>query len=247
MNHAPESTERTRVTKAAKQMDHHSKISTLRKKFPDVVFHSGSSANKEVALTFDDGPDNHYTPEILDILKQSGVRATFFVIGVHAQTYPDILRRMVNEGHAIGNHTWDHPDLVTVSSEQIRSELNRTDDALDSILGYNPALFRPPFGAVSVRVVNQVASLGYKIIDWSVDTRDWTGAPPSVILQRVQAEVHPGGIILEHCAGGNVDLRNTVNALPQIISLLKKQGFQFVTVPDLLHIPVALEEQDGGR
>lgn len=206
--------------------------------YPEHVYRSGSRSKKEVALTFDDGPDNQYTPEILNILHKHGVKATFFVIGARAKANPGMVKRIAREGHVIGNHTWDHPDLMKLSPAQIRVELAQTDDALRSILGYNPALFRPPYGAASAQVVKEVTAMGYKVIDWSIDTRDWAGTPTPVILQYVHKELYPGGIILEHCAGGEEeDLSNTVRALPQIITSLKAKGYTFVTIPKLLNIP----------
>jgi peptidoglycan-N-acetylglucosamine deacetylase len=212
---------------------------------PGEVIRRGPGLKKEVALTFDDGPDNRYTPEILDILQKNGVPATFFVIGMRAKTFPQIVKRIDNEGHAIGNHTWNHRDLLKLSPEQIRIELSQTDEVLNSIVGYYPSLFRPPYGAASTRVIKEVTAMGYKVIDWSIDTRDWAGTPTPTILQYVQKDLYPGGIILEHCAGGDTeDLSNTVRALPQIISTLKAKGYAFVTVPQLLNIPGSMDSYE---
>jgi peptidoglycan-N-acetylglucosamine deacetylase len=201
------------------------------------VFYSGSKAKRWVALTFDDGPDMKTTPQILRILKQYHVPATFFIIGQRAQAHPEMVRQIYDDGNVIGNHSWDHPDLVRLSTQKVKDEVEQTDELLYRLIGHHPALFRPPYGAMNKRDIVEVASLGYKVIDWSVDTRDWAGTPESEILSFVQREIRPGGIILEHCAGGkDDDLSNTVKALPQIIETLKKQGYQFVTVPQLLGV-----------
>ncbi|WP_156807442.1 polysaccharide deacetylase family protein [Effusibacillus pohliae] len=205
-----------------------------------ILYFSGPRTAKQVALTFDDGPDLRFTPQILDILKQNGVKATFFIVGTRAQAHPEMVRRIVAEGHAIGNHTWDHPKLTKLTPQQIRDEVVRTDQLLDSIVGYYPALFRPPYGLTNPDIVREIGAMGYKIIDWSVDTRDWAGTPVPQMMDYVRTELRPGAIILEHCAGGrSEDLSNTVSALPQIIDTLKAQGYTFVTVPQLLNIPAA--------
>lgn len=202
---------------------------------PNVVFYKGPGNKKQAALTFDDGPDIYYTTKILDILSQNKVKATFFIVGQRAQKHPEMVKRIIQEGHAIGNHTWDHPDLNRLNPLQIRTEVAQTDNILYSITGHHTNIFRPPYGIAHHRIINELAGMGYKVIDWSVDTRDWAGTPPDKIMAYVKKEIKPGGIILEHCAGGKKEkLDNTVKALPQIISYLKGQGYTFVTVPQLL-------------
>ncbi|WML32585.1 polysaccharide deacetylase family protein [Clostridium sp. OS1-26] len=202
------------------------------------VFYSSSNRSiKQVALTFDDGPDIYYTPQILEILKKYNVKATFFIVGLRAQAHPEMVRRIVSEGHSIGNHTWDHPNLPKLPTDKVREEVQKTEQLLYSITGFNTAMFRPPYGSANAQVIDEVTSLGYKIIDWSVDTRDWAKTPTPQIMNYVSKEVYPGGIILQHCAGGkSEDLSNTVKALPQIISSLRSQGYSFVMVQDLLDI-----------
>ena len=204
-------------------------------KVDNVVFFKGMKTRKQAALTFDDGPDVYYTTKILDILRENNIKATFFIVGQRAAKHPEMLKRIVNDGHSIGNHSWDHPDLNKLTAEQVKSEVERTDNIFFSIAAFHSHLFRPPYGAASRSVVNELASMGYKVIDWSVDTRDWAGTPPATIMNNVKKELKPGGIILEHCAGGrNENLDNTVNALPEIISYIKELGYTFVTIPELL-------------
>lgn len=203
-----------------------------------VYYNSKNRTIKNVALTFDDGPDAYYTPQILDILKLYNIKATFFIVGIRAQAHPEIVQRIVKEGHSIGNHTWDHPVLTKVPIDKLQEELNKTEQELFRITGIRTAMFRPPYGSLTTQQASFISSMGYSVIDWSVDTRDWARTPVPQIMRFVSKEVYPGGIILQHCAGGkNEDLSNTIKALPQIINLLKNQGYSFVTVQDLLGIP----------
>ena len=200
-----------------------------------VLYCSPNKTLKKVALTFDDGPDTYYTPQILEILKRNDIKATFFIVGLRAQAHPEMVRRMVNEGHSIGNHTWDHPLLSKLPPDRVKEQVQKTEQLLYKITGFNTAMFRPPYGSTTSQVTNEISSLGYKMIDWSIDTRDWDKTPVPQIMNYVSTELYPGGIILQHCAGG--DLSNTVKALPQIISSLKSKGYSFVLVQDLLDIP----------
>lgn len=202
------------------------------------LFYAGHPDIKKVALTFDDGPDILFTTKILDILKNNNIKATFFVVGNRAQAHPDMVKRIMAEGHIIGNHTWDHPVVSKLSKDKIIEEILKTENLIYNITGYHTTLFRPPYGKSNTGVIGEVANLGYNIIDWSVDTRDWAGTPPSKIMEYVRSEMRPGGIILQHCAGGKEEnLTNTVVVLQSIINLLKSEGYGFVQVPELLNIP----------
>ncbi|MCZ8512260.1 polysaccharide deacetylase family protein [Paenibacillus filicis] len=199
------------------------------------VIYSVSSKGKKVALTFDDGPDNKYTARILDILKEQGVPATFFLVGKHVQQYPQMVKRISQEGHAIGNHSWDHANLARMSPADVQGEITKTDEAIKSLTGEAPVLFRAPYGAISQEVVNDAIASGHQLIGWSVDTMDWDGKSPATILTTLKKELKPGAIVLQHSAGGKGgNLANTVEALPQLIAYLKKEGYQFVTVTDLI-------------
>ena len=203
-----------------------------------ILYCSPNRTLKRVALTFDDGPDTYYTPQILEILKQNNVKATFFIVGLQAQSHPDMVCCIVREGHTIGNHSWDHPILSKLPVGRVKEEVQKTEQLLYNITGFRTAMFRPPYGSTTPQVTNEISSLGYKIIDWSVDTKDWAKTPVPQIMDYISNELYPGGIILQHCAGGkDSDLSNTVKALPQIISLLRGKGYSFVTVQDLLEIP----------
>jgi peptidoglycan/xylan/chitin deacetylase (PgdA/CDA1 family) len=214
---------------------HRQQVSSLSQQFPGIVIYKGNSSQKLVALTFDDGPDNYYTPRILDILHAKGVPGTFFMVGKQAKHFPNMVKRIVNEGNAIGNHSWDHPKLWTLSNDQVKQEILSTENTIQQITGRRTDLFRPPYGRVTPADVALIHDLGYRVIDWSVDTLDWKGTPAPTILQFVNKEISPGGIILEHCMTGHPgELNGTLQALPQIIDRLHSQGYQFVTVQTLL-------------
>ena len=208
----------------------------------------GGAQKKVLALTFDDGPDPTWTPAMLNVLKKEHVPATFFVIGVEVDRYPDIVRREYADGDEIGNHTYTHPDFDQASKTQIEFELNLTQRLLESDLGVKTLLFRPPYGIdEEPETAEEVANLpipqamGYLLVAGHIDPHDWGeegGVPPpptQVIVARVLDQIHklPGNIILMHDGGGNRS--HTVAALPQIIDQLKAEGYSFVTVSELLN------------
>lgn len=196
-----------------------------------VITAKENGGSKKIALTFDDGPSREYTAEILDILREYGVKATFFVVGVNIEKAPDLLRRVVAEGHEIGNHTYSHPHLQKMNSETLATELARTDALIHRITGITPTLFRPPEGVVTSSVKTAAINGGYRLVLWSIDTRDWALNPVSNILQTVKQEASDGDIILFHdwVAGKSP----TPAALKAVIPWLKAQGFEFVTVSNL--------------
>src|SRR5712671_769428 len=210
------------------------------------IFQMGAAPYK-IALSFDDGPDREFTPQILDILKQKKAPATFFVIGSAANDDLGLIRREYDEGHEIGNHTYTHPRWNDTSRTQIDVELNVTERLLNSTLGVKTLLFRPPYGidhqpetADEVAQLPIAQSMGYIIVGSRIDPHDWgepSGIPPAgadVIARRVleQARADGGNIVLLHDGGG--DRTNTVAALPQIIDGLRAAGFQIVPVSELI-------------
>ncbi|WP_054973112.1 polysaccharide deacetylase family protein [Paenibacillus sp. A3] len=189
---------------------------------------------KQVALTFDDGPDAKYTVKILDILKKHKAKATFFVVGYQAEKHPDVLSRIVKEGHALGNHTWSHKDLTKLSGQQIENELVKLNKVIQNATGEFPKYVRTPYGAVSKKVTEAIEQNGQHNVLWNVDTRDWAGATPENMLKNVKANLKPGGIILMHSFGGKKgDLSNTIELLPKMIEELQEEGYSFVTVDEL--------------
>ena len=211
----------------------------LQKRYPEIFFLQGPTDQKRVALTFDDGPDPRFSNDVLDVLKQYNVPATFFVLGSKAVANPEIVKRMQNEGHVIGNHTYAHPNLVKESDlGTLEREVTRTEDALNDIIGYRTKLFRPPYGFLYNELVEKLREMNYYVIGWSVDSLDWQEDPPEVITSNVVDNIQPGAIILMHDGaepGG--DRTNTIESLHQIIPKLQEQGYEFVTVPELLNIP----------
>jgi len=200
---------------------------------PGKLYWAGSVQDKEVALTFDDGPEEEWTPQILDILKQKNVKATFFVIGKQAQKYPEMLRRINADGHVIGDHTFDHINLTTLNVQQVDQEIEQCADLIHEIIGKTPRLVRPPFGFHDATVDNVVYSKDRIIVLWSLDTKDWMGLDAATVKARILPKMQNGFIVLQHNAD-NPKLGGSVQALPDIIDGLKAQGYTFVTISELL-------------
>jgi cellulose synthase/poly-beta-1,6-N-acetylglucosamine synthase-like glycosyltransferase/peptidoglycan/xylan/chitin deacetylase (PgdA/CDA1 family)/spore germination protein YaaH len=210
---------------------------------PDVIARRGDIAGK-LALTFDDGPDPDWTPQILDILKDKGVKASFFIIGQSAAAYPDLLRRVLAEGHDIGNHTFSHPNLGELPEALVRLEINATERLFEALTGRSMRLFRAPFlGDAEPTTADELVpikiaqSMGYVTVGLHVDPNDWQGPSADQIIERVVTQVSDpnpdirGHIILLHDSGG--DRSQTVAALPRLIDTLRAKGYQFVPVSEL--------------
>jgi peptidoglycan/xylan/chitin deacetylase (PgdA/CDA1 family) len=191
-------------------------------------------AQREVALTFDDGPSPDYTATMLTTLERTHTPATFFLVGTNVQQYPALVRREGGDGFTLGIHTWDHPDMTTLSSQQREWELAATARAIHAALGANYCLrfWRPPFGAYNDAVVSQARSLGLSTVTWDLDPQDWTAPGVQTIVARVLSRVHPGAIILLH--DGYSSRWQTAQALPLIIKGLKRRGFVPVTLAQLV-------------
>lgn len=198
-----------------------------------IAIEKGETAEKVIALTFDDGPDKIITPQLLDILKEKGVPATFFVVGQQVSYYPELAKRMVEEGHSIANHTWDHPELSKIYTAQVIQQITSTNEIIEKVTGVKATLFRPPYGDYTAADAVIFDKLGFKNILWSVDTIDWSGKSAEEILTIVHRDKSPGGIVLQHNFQ-NTKLQGTVDALPQIIDELRSEGYQFVTIDHLL-------------
>ena len=210
-------------------------------KFPEfpTLYHQGAGGEHQVAITFDDGPDPQWTPKILDILKAANAKAAFFLVGVNAEKYPGLVRRIVNEGHEIGNHTYYHPNLALAWPEHVRLELNATQLLLETITGRATTLFRPPYAAdtqpsqISELMPLQIAQeLNYLVVLENIDPQDWAKPGADIIVQRVKQQRRDGSIILLHDAGG--DRSQTVTALPRILDWLRTRGDSVVPLSTLL-------------
>lgn len=199
-----------------------------------ISFYRGSKYKKQVALTFDDGPDNNYTPKILDILKKEHVKATFFVVGTMAKRYPSSLKRINDDGHIIANHSWNHPILSKMPESAVLKQIEDTNNVVTSVIGKTPLLIRPPYGALNEKLEKAIGNKGYKLIYWNVDTLDWNNQTEDNIMAIVKKEMKPGSIILQHNAGAE-SIQATVDALPKLIAYLRGQHYEFVTIDDMLH------------
>ncbi|MET7616030.1 polysaccharide deacetylase family protein [Streptomyces sp. NPDC005408] len=184
---------------------------------------------KCIALTFDAGPGRD-TPQLLDTLKEKKVHATFFLLGKnHVVKHPDLVRRIADEGHEVANHTWSHRRLDKLSADEIRDELSRTQDAIAKITGHRPTLMRPPQGRINDDVTQVSRELGLAQILWSATAKDFSTTDSELIKSRILEQAGRDGIILLH------DIYDgTVPAVPGIIDELKRRGYTFVTVPELL-------------
>lgn len=183
-----------------------------------------------IAITFDDGPHAQHTPRLLDMLRERNIKATFYCVGQNVALYPGIARRIVAEGHEIATHTWDHKLLTKQSDDQVRSQLNRTRDAIFNATGVQPRTLRPPYGAMTQRQREWVhAEYGYPCILWSVDPNDWQKPGSAAVTSRILTRTTAGGIILAHDIHGQ-----TVDAMPATLDGLLRKGFRFVTVSQLI-------------
>jgi polysaccharide deacetylase family sporulation protein PdaB len=202
---------------------------TLTKGINTHVIWAGNPHYKNIALTFDDGPNPKTTPRVLNILEEQKVRATFFLIGQQAQRHPEVVKLIRQAGHQLGNHTYSHIKLNGVPSETIKQELEKTREILREITGETPVLFRPPWGFFDPRSLAQIAQCKFNVVLWSVDSRDWSRAGAGAIKGNIFAKVQNGSIILCHD-----DHDQLVEALPDIIKGLKEEGYQFITVSEMM-------------
>lgn len=197
---------------------------------------SGTPRVPAVALTFDDGPDPEWTPRLLDLLQAHGARATFFVVGKQAARHRPILERAAAEGHAIGNHTWDHPSLPTLRGYARRAQLRWCREALGPL---DSRLFRPPYGHQTLGSRLDAACLGYQVVTWSIVAEDWNDDPADVLVGRVDRRLKPGAIVLFHdrlASATDPRFHDRTPTLGAVESLLTRyrDTYRFVAVPELL-------------
>lgn len=193
----------------------------------DVPFTSDvATTAKVIYLTFDDGPNAVWTPQVLEVLAQYNAHVTFFVIGKEAEKHPELVRAAVEAGHVVGHHTWSHPWLGNVDHDTFVSEITRTSDVLGDLI--SPYL-RPPYGYVDENVQAYADELGLKLVRWNIDPADWEQPPAEQIANNVISHARPGGVVLLHDGGGNRS--QTVAALPLILTTLGEQGYVFESVP----------------
>ena len=187
---------------------------------------------KRIALTFDDGPCAKYDRRILDILDKYKIKATFFMVGENIEREPETAREIVSRGHEIGNHTYSHKKLGRLGRNELESEISRTESIIERVCGKKAVLFRPPEGYVSDTVGSVVTSDGYRLVLWSIDTLDWKGTSSDAICQKVMKGAKDGAIIL--CHDYIFGKSNTADAMEKFIPRLINNGYEFVTVSELL-------------
>jgi peptidoglycan-N-acetylglucosamine deacetylase len=197
------------------------------------VLWMGNTDHKIVALTFDDGPDPVYTPQILKILRKSNISATFFLEGENAQKYPDIVKAEVKQGHLIGNHTFSHPHLNRLSIDHIQTQLTETDKVILKITGKTPKYFRSPYEELTENILTVTHSQHKQIILSTLTVEHESAKTPQAKADRVIRLVFPGAIILAH--DGRLNRHSTVESLPYLIKGLESKGYRIVPLPELFH------------
>jgi peptidoglycan/xylan/chitin deacetylase (PgdA/CDA1 family) len=192
---------------------------------------------RQLALTYDDGPNDPHTLRLLEVLATYDVRATFFLIGRYVRQHPEIVREIVNAGHVVGNHSFGHPLLIFKSAAEIRQELSDCRAALQDTIGEHSNFFRPPFGGRRPAVLRIARELGLVPIMWNVTGFDWNAPPSAVIEQKVAKQIRGGDVILLHDGGHKqmgADRAQTVLATDRLIAKYKSEGYEFVTVPQMM-------------
>ncbi len=202
----------------------------LAPRIPGVTVNRVAVPDKVVALTFDDGPHGVLTPKVLDILRANNVKGTFFMQGCNVKAHPQVVRRMANEGHEVGNHTWNHVYLSKISREKAEAQLQDTNEAIRNACGIVPVVMRPPGGYTNAGVASWARQrFGFTTIMWDVDTNDWRKPGSSVVAARAVNGAKPGSIILVH------DIHaSTIAAVDAIVKGLKNRGYELVTVSELI-------------
>ena len=193
---------------------------------------------KIVALTFDDGPSPLWTPKILDALKAADIKATFFMIGYHVQEYPEVARRVVEEGHMIANHGFAHSVMLYYTSAEIEEEIKYTEYVIKEITGRTTQYFRPPKAWLTPKIKRKIKSMGYDIVLWSLNSKDWVSFSHASMVRYLVSKVQNGDILLFHDSGSVLsreggDRGETVKSISLLAKTLKDKGFQFVTIEEL--------------
>jgi peptidoglycan/xylan/chitin deacetylase (PgdA/CDA1 family) len=201
------------------------------------AFHGLPRSSKQIALTFDDGPNDPHTLNLLDVLAKNNVLATFFLIGRYVRRRPDIVAEIAKRGHVISNHTFTHPLLIFSSTKRLRQELSQCRDAIRDAAGEHSNLFRPPWGGRRPGLFPAVRQLGLEPVMWSVTGYDWNAPPAAYIERKVWARIRGGDVVLLHDgghAGFGANRSNTVKAVDALISRCKSQGYELATVPAMM-------------
>jgi peptidoglycan/xylan/chitin deacetylase (PgdA/CDA1 family) len=215
------------IPKLGSHPEHH--VTTV--KVDPAMLRTASTTNDcvagKVALTFDDGPDM-YTEPILEVLRAYGAKATFFVLGSKVNLHPQTIRTAIKDGHLVENHSWDHPHLADLTTEEIDAEIVKTQQAMVATGVPAPTMFRPPFGNMDDQVRDSAKRHGLTIAEWDIDTNDWRGRRAQDIADTVISRVQPGAVVLMHDGTENLD--NTLQALPKIIEGIRSKGYCTATL-----------------
>ncbi|MGA8271029.1 MAG: polysaccharide deacetylase family protein [Candidatus Sulfotelmatobacter sp.] len=198
--------------------------------------------SRQIALTYDDGPNDPHTLRLLEVLAKQGVSATFFLIGRYVRQRPEIVREIVRGGHIVGNHTFTHPLLTFKSEKKIRQELGQCTAALQEAVGEHSNLFRPPFGGRRPAVFRAARDLGLEPVMWNVTGYDWSAPPALTIESKIAKQIRGGDVVLLHDGGHKemgADRSNTVAATDRLIAKYKSSGYEFVTIPQMLKMKSA--------
>jgi len=201
------------------------------------TFVRGRPGSRQIALTFDDGPNDTHTGQLLEVLARNEVRATFFMIGRFVRERPQIARAVAEAGHVVGNHTDTHPNLIGCSSAQVAIQVDECERVLSDAVGAHSRLFRPPFGGRLPHVLGVLRDRGYETVMWSVSSRDWSLATTDRIEQQVVSRIRGGDVVLMHDGGHRqmgIFRGHTVGAVDRLIRRFKQEGFRFVTVPEMM-------------
>ena len=195
---------------------------------------------KVVALTFDDGPSPVWTPKILDELKKADVLATFFMLGEHVAKYPEVARRVAEEGHEIGNHTYDHRVLIYYKINKLEREIKDTETVIKNVTGKTTRYFRPPKAWLTNEEKKKIDEMGYKTILWTLNSKDWVTFDDKYIIRYILHNIRPGDILLFHDSGGvfsaeGGNRKETVKTIPGLVKKLREKGYGFVTITQLLN------------
>jgi peptidoglycan/xylan/chitin deacetylase (PgdA/CDA1 family) len=201
------------------------------------TFFRGKPGSKQIALTYDDGPNDIHTLRLLEVLARHDVHATFFMIGRYVRQRPDVARALASAGHVIGNHTMTHPFLTLASATETRNELLECRAALTDAVGEHSNLFRPPFGARRPATLRIARELGMEPVMWNVTGYDWNAPPAAEIERKASSRVRGGDVILLHDGGHRAmgaDRSQTIIATDNLIGRYKDQGYEFLTVPGMI-------------
>lgn len=205
------------------------------------AFYRGQRGSKQIALTFDDGPNDPHTPHLLDVLSKHQVLATFFLIGRYVRQRPDIAAEIARRGHVVGNHTFTHPFLPFKTGATIRTEIVQCRDAIHDAAGEHSNLFRPPWGGRRPAVFRIARQLGLEPVMWNITGYDWRAPSAAYIERKVSPRIHGGEVVLLHDGGHaafGTDRSATVSAVDRLITQFVARGYEFVTIPKMMSSPL---------